>query len=604
MSEINFVHISDVHIGKEKVELLFGGSISDDGWESLADAVTFAKEKRADFLFITGDLFDVIPGKSQLQKLDEMLKQLENTTVIYCQGKHDFLKAGCALSNFEFASNVYVIGAEKYRNGAKLDTKMYGMRHENATASLDVIFFEKLNTYIFGPGYYAEIVKGEVLDGVAPFDSSSCNVLLAYAGYEEGIPVKFPALRKAGFDYVGLGSRHSYMNMYNGRLCYGGALTPVDSADYGTHGFIHGVIQDGISVKFIPSKCHEFKNIDYPVSNFMDSDDLEYGIRKLIIREGSENAYRINLIRGNGCEKNFEVADRLAGFKIIEVIGEKFVRTDYSEYLKANKGNSFGKLLDMMDGSTPEMADAAKIAVDAIIEEEGICYRSNKRLADKVFAGIIEDAILGLKGKCEKTFAVTGLAEYERDMEHLQENSDVLELLNDTWAKERKQELALRTARNGAEQILPKHKRTWLKWGVRTAILPFVAYVLYTLFYMPYICVKYSESISKGNLLVTLLVGLVIVCITFFLGYGAARSIDGNRKKGLAVELAASAAEIQDLQIQVEKTRALRKELQMKDNYRRELLEHVSAEEERVQKAYYEVKVLRRAVEILKGFAS
>lgn len=65
-----------------------------------------------------------------------------------------------------------------------------------------------------------------VLDELTPADDEMTNILLAHAGNHGAIPIDYPTIRKAGFDYIGLGHEASYKNMYNGRICYPGVLEP------------------------------------------------------------------------------------------------------------------------------------------------------------------------------------------------------------------------------------------------------------------------------------------------------------------------------------------------------------------------------------------
>lgn len=49
-----------------------------------------------------------------------------------------------------------------------------------------------------------------VLDELTPADDEMTNILLAHAGNHGAIPIDYPTIRKAGFDYIGLGHEASY----------------------------------------------------------------------------------------------------------------------------------------------------------------------------------------------------------------------------------------------------------------------------------------------------------------------------------------------------------------------------------------------------------
>lgn len=93
-----------------------------------------------------------------------------------------------------------------------------------------------------------------VLDELTPADDEMTNILLAHAGNHGAIPIDYPTIRKAGFDYIGLGHEASYKNMYNGRICYPGVLEPDNNRETGPHGYVQGKLSDGVvSVRLVPA---------------------------------------------------------------------------------------------------------------------------------------------------------------------------------------------------------------------------------------------------------------------------------------------------------------------------------------------------------------
>ena len=57
MGAIQFIHISDVNIGRKSDKLLFGQTGEKDGITTLKQVVSDAGKLQPDFVFITGDLF-------------------------------------------------------------------------------------------------------------------------------------------------------------------------------------------------------------------------------------------------------------------------------------------------------------------------------------------------------------------------------------------------------------------------------------------------------------------------------------------------------------------------------------------------------------------
>lgn len=151
MGAIQFIHISDVNIGRKSDKLLFGQTGEKDRITTLKQVVSDAGKLQADFVFITGDLFDHPATEEDLAWIDEIFLPLDKTAVIYCQGDHDYMKSDGVLANYSFRSNIYVAGCSEYRNPVPAGSAIYGVKHENATAMIDVIRFPKKMRYFIVP---------------------------------------------------------------------------------------------------------------------------------------------------------------------------------------------------------------------------------------------------------------------------------------------------------------------------------------------------------------------------------------------------------------------------------------------------------------------
>ena len=71
MGAIQFIHISDVNIGRKSDKLLFGQTGEKDRITTLKQVVSDAGKLQADFVFITGDLFDHPATEEDLAWIDE-----------------------------------------------------------------------------------------------------------------------------------------------------------------------------------------------------------------------------------------------------------------------------------------------------------------------------------------------------------------------------------------------------------------------------------------------------------------------------------------------------------------------------------------------------
>lgn len=600
METIQFIHISDVNIGRKSDKLLFGQTGENDGVMTLKQVVADAGKIQADFVFITGDLFDHPATEEDLIWLDEIFLPLDKTAVIYCQGDHDYMRSDGVLMNYSFRSNIYVAGCSEYRNPVPADSAIYGIKHENATALIDVIRFPQKKAVLYCAGYYSAGAQMAVLDELAPADKEMTNILLAHAGNRGAIPIDYPTIRKAGFDYIGLGHEASYKNMYNGRICYPGALEPNNNKETGPHGYVRGKIADGrVSVQLVPASQKEYKTIRYPVSNYMSDEELADDLHRIIEREGEKNIYSIYLVRPEKCEKTFHLQKALSVYRIAELTGEMYPRENYDEYKKANRGNAFGRLLDKMDADSPIREDGAKLAVDLVIEHSNIYVRSSRKLNDRLYDETVRDVLEELKQDMDELRTSEDIQAYEQAKERLAESPDVLERLNEAWAMERKNKLELLTVRNNQAQILPRHRSKWIRTGIRAAVVPFVIFCIMALFLMPRAYVQMSERMNGTDVVRFLVTSIFAIVLCFVIGYIFARLIDQNKVDGIRKERADAAQLEQKLAAKGEELHAVRTRYQLQDTRRREIQSDVNAREDLVAQTIYKLQVMEEAMRTL-----
>ncbi len=600
MRAIQFIHISDVNIGRKSDKLLFGQTNENDGVMTLKQVVSDAAKIQVDFVFITGDLFDHPATTEDLALIDDIFLPLDKTAVIYCQGNHDYMRSDGILADYSFRSNIYVAGGSEYRNPVTAGSAIYGIKHENATALIDIIRFRQKEAVLYCAGYYSAGAQMAVLDELTPADKEMTNILLAHAGNRGAIPIDYPAIRKAGFDYIGLGHEASYKNMYNGRICYPGTLEPGNNKEMGSHGYVLGRIEAGkVSVQLVPASQKEYKTIRYPVSNYMSDEELADELHRIIAREGEKNIYSIYLVRPEKCEKTFHLQDALFNYRIAELIGEVYQREDYDEYRKANRGNAFGRLLDKLDADSPIREDGARMAVDRLIEHSKIYTRSSRKMSDRLYEENVHAVLKELKQDMDKLRMSEDIQAYEQAKEQLAESPDVLERLNEAWAMERKNKLELLTVRNNQAQIVPRYRSKWVRTGIRAAVVPFVIFCIMALFLMPRAYVRMSERMTGADVVRFLFTSIFAIVICFVIGYIFARLIDQNKADGIRKECADVAQLERELVAKGEELHAVRTRYQLQDTKRREIQSDVNAREDLVAQTLYKLQVMEEAVRTL-----
>ncbi len=259
---MKFAHISDVRLGM-RVEA--GTPSEKAASQSLYDAfVTFVDNMQlepVDFIFITGDLFDHVPDKSEIVFVDNLLAQLPNTVIIYVTGEHDYLKNGAAIWDFTFRSNLYLLNGEPFRNHVR--PELAGERTPYAEGVVDCIHFPKFKLDIYGFCQYTPENPRNDVDTIYIHDQKRVNILLGHGGDETCEPFEPEDLNAKGFDYVGFGHRDNYFEHKKANLYYPGALEPLGPWCPGKHGYIKGYA-DGLvtSAKLVPQAMRHYEEVE------------------------------------------------------------------------------------------------------------------------------------------------------------------------------------------------------------------------------------------------------------------------------------------------------------------------------------------------------
>ena len=103
------------------------------------------------------------------------------------------------------------------------------------------IFFEDLNTEVYGFSYTSRDIFEARLDHVFSTVEERFNILLGHGGDERSIPINFNLLQESNFDYIALGHIHKHQIISN-KVAYSGSLEPLDKNELGQHGYIIGTI--------------------------------------------------------------------------------------------------------------------------------------------------------------------------------------------------------------------------------------------------------------------------------------------------------------------------------------------------------------------------
>lgn len=604
MNEFSFIHLADVNIGiRPDADSAWCDRRYNEIKKTFENIIAYANEQDVDFILISGDLYNHVPDEDELKELDKICSSLKNTCVIYSTGEMDYLKQNSPLADYEFQSNIYILGRNRLPQHIDSASKFYAVRSGQASYMMDCLRFEKFNLNVYGISYFDKRNIMPPLDGIDVSDKDSVYILLAHGGGKNSMPVHFQELKNAGFTYVAMGHRHRYEQISD-TICYPGTPEPLSESETGRHGFIYGnITENGFRKQFVPIAAREYKTLNYPVSNYMKDADIIDDIRHLISVEGKQHIYTINLVRLDGCEKNFEVASLLDDFNILRIEGELFERTDYDRYIKANRNNEFAGLLDEMYADAPEKRDGAKLAVDTMIDLSGINRRRGNKMSAKVYDDARHQTMKLLTAKRSSVIHSEEVQEYEKVKKELDISPDVLDKLNETWAKERQAELEYRTTKLWAEEFPKNRKRRRIQFAIRLVLVPLILLGLLFIITLPQGLMKASYANQSERYALSMLIVafsiMICVCATYCLSKHTAR-ITGGMRSGGKYSKEKLDEKLLMCREKVETLRTERRKLQLLESQRKGLLEEVSIREQDAEKIYYEVRLIDEAIEILK----
>lgn len=322
---MKFIHISDVHYGmKPDVGHPWSKERSDAIKNTFNNIITACKENKVDFLFISGDLFHRQALVRDLKEINYLFSTIENVKIVLIAGNHDYLKKGSALDNFTFAKNVFFI----------------------KSPNLSSIYFRDLNTAIYGFSYYSNEVTAAKLDGLHSPPQDRINILLAHGGDAKHLPFDKQALVKTGFTYYALGHIHKSEILFENKMAYSGSPEPLDSNEYGEHGYILGEIDNESkivsSLKFIPCASASYVSLVLNISTDTTNTELLMRISNEINKRGSNNIYKLKIKGTRDEEINFDLDVLYSRFKLLSIVDESEPDYDFTKLMIEHSSDMLG----------------------------------------------------------------------------------------------------------------------------------------------------------------------------------------------------------------------------------------------------------------------
>lgn len=351
---LKMIHIADTHLGASAHQ---NNSWQMDRkkelWQALEQVVLAAESEQVDLLLIAGDMFHRQPLLRELKELNYIFSHLTHTKVVFIAGNHDYMKTNSYYRTFEWEKHVY------YLKGSQCES----------------IYFEDLNTEIYGLSYDNYEIRESRYDDIIIKDKKRINILLAHGGDEKHIPFSKTTLGTKGFDYIALGHIHVPQILISNKMAYAGALEPVDIGDEGVHGyFVVEVDEKGTNLTFRKSAKREYKVIKIQSDSSFTNRKLQDTIQDTIQKMNEPNyLWKIMIIGYRDEEISYDMEAIYSIDKVVSVIDLTEPDYDFDKLQTEYARSIIGKYIQTM--RSKDMTDIQKKAlyygVKAMLDEMG-----------------------------------------------------------------------------------------------------------------------------------------------------------------------------------------------------------------------------------------
>lgn len=337
---MQFIHIADVHIGATPDALYPWGAMREkEIFQTFEKIILDCNEKEIDLLLIAGDLFHRQPLIRELKEVNYIFQKLNKTKVVLIAGNHDYIGVRSHYTDFSWNSNVYMLDNEEF----------------------DSIYFEDINTEVYGFSYHTRDILEDRLCNIAPGVEERINILLAHGGDERNMPFDKKRLSEAGFDYIALGHIHKPERITE-RMAYAGSPEPLDKTELGEHGYIIGEIIkkdfeveiDSFTAAFISIASRQYKKLVIKINPGMTNGYVKEEIIKLIHEQGEKHIYRVLLTGFRDPDITFNAGEIVTVGNIVEIVDETMPDYDFDKLQIENANNIIGLYIDQIRNVTQD----------------------------------------------------------------------------------------------------------------------------------------------------------------------------------------------------------------------------------------------------------
>ncbi len=359
---IKVLHCADLHLDSPLTALDI--SRSETRRMELRAAFTSltlsAKMNKADFLLISGDLFDgAYVSRETVALLCHEFAAIPDCNVVIAPGNHDPYTQTSYYNRADFPENVYIFDSPE----------------------LSCFDFPDKNTTVYGWAFTSSHMSECPLEGFAVEDNSRINLLVAHGDFDvsesQYCPIPRDVLAECGFDYAALGHIHTHNGVEkvgNGYAAYSGCLEGRGFDECGIKGALLVVIEKddelSLAAKFARfcKRCYAVETCD--VSGAETNADLLDKLRELVAMKhyGDDTALRVRLVGNVSGELKPSAAflsEQFGHMFILEIVDET-LPLDNSDKLADDptlRGEYYRSLKDQLASLNEDEREIALMAL-------------------------------------------------------------------------------------------------------------------------------------------------------------------------------------------------------------------------------------------------
>lgn len=322
---MKFIHTADIHWGMAPdSEKPWSQERAQAIKDTFQEIIRQARERDVDFLFISGDLFHRQPLVRDLKEMNYLFSTIPGVQVVIIAGNHDRLRANSAVFSFSWCPNVTYF----------------------TNPDLDSVYFERLNTEVYGFSYHTPEIREDKLGQLQIPDNGHIQILLAHGGDANHLPLDKAVLAASPFSYIALGHIHKPQVVLEGKAAYCGSPEPLDKTELGLHGFYYGEINPLTHrltlLEFVPAAQAQYISLAVNVTPATTNTELASSISQEIQKRGGGNIYRFHIRGMRDPDISFDLNVLASRFRITELVDETEPQYDFSALFAEHPSDMIG----------------------------------------------------------------------------------------------------------------------------------------------------------------------------------------------------------------------------------------------------------------------